>query len=80
MSNLSRTKLFWSSTKGRNATRIAEKQAHEQLQAKMARDRVVARYQELKRDADLRRGLTGTEAGREGAHLCQAGSGASRKM
>ena len=47
MSNFSRTKLFWAGSKGCNAARVAETQRQEELQARMARDRVVARYQEL---------------------------------
>ena len=48
MSNLSRTKLFWAGSKGSNAASVAETQNQKELQARMARDRVVARYQELK--------------------------------
>jgi len=48
MSNFSRTKLFWAGSKGCNAARVAETQRQEELQARMARDRVVARYRELK--------------------------------
>jgi hypothetical protein len=60
MSNFSRTKLFWQGTLGCNAARVATKQSQEQIQARMGRDRVEARYKELKENAE--RGMAGTEA------------------
>jgi hypothetical protein len=65
MSNFSRMKLFWHGTLGSNAARVATKQSQEQIQAKMARDRVVSRYKELKKNA--KRGMAGTEALRKGS-------------
>ena len=60
MSNFSRTKLFWAGSKGSNAARVATKQSQEQIKAKMASERVKARYKELKEIAE--RGMAGTEA------------------
>jgi hypothetical protein len=60
MSDFSRSRLFWSGTKGSNAARVGEKQLQEQLNAKMGRERIMARYQELKERAD--RSAAGTQA------------------
>jgi hypothetical protein len=65
MSNFSRSKLFWSGTEGRNAARVAAKQADEQLQARMARERIEARYKELRERAERRGDPVGTQAIRE---------------
>jgi len=67
MSDLSRTRLFWRGTKGRNAARVAEKQAQDRLNAEMARERVMARYQELKQNAERRGDQPGTQAERQDA-------------
>lgn len=80
MSNFSKTKLFWHGTKGSNAARVASKQSQEQLSAIMARERVKARYQELKQNAERRGDPTGTEAVRKAAHPRRASSGARRRI
>jgi hypothetical protein len=67
MSNYSRTKLFWSGTEGRNAARVAAKQADEQLQARMAKERVEAKYRELKQNAKRRGNPPGAETKRKDA-------------
>lgn len=65
MSNFSKTKLFWNGTKGCNAARVAFHQSQEQLQARMASERVQARYKELKERANRSAAGAGTQAERK---------------
>jgi hypothetical protein len=52
MSDKSRTRTFWSGTKGCNAARVAAKRRQDELRARMASERIQSQYKELKGRAD----------------------------
>jgi len=60
-----KSRLFWKGTPGRNAARVAFQQSQAQLSARMASERVQAKYKELRERADRSATGAGTQAERK---------------